>query len=170
MHASAIPFSETLSSTRYIFQDGRVQDGPDLPYANCGHCMVTIDSGKVMIIGGDLQKRSKTVTLYDPNKYPFNPFIVFDSFLLYDRYRAGCAVYNSPMHDGRPVILIAGGDYQATAEVLDYTQTNASWTESKKLVYWSVPRTISEYIAYNRKCKTTLRMKILTNTNLILND
>ena len=102
--------------------------------------MVTLDSGKVMIIGGDLQKRSKNVTLYDPNKYPFNPYVVSDSFLIYDRYRAGCAVYNSPMHHGRPVILMAGGDYQATAEVLDYTQTNASWTESKKFVFWSVPK------------------------------
>ena len=138
--------SEYLSSTEFIFQDGRVQVGRNLPYANAGHCMVTLDSGKVLIIGGYSgyqYTRSRNVTLFDPNKYPFNPYVVSDSFLIYDRYRAGCAVYNSPMHNGRPVILMAGGDYQATAEVLDYTQTNASWTESKKLV----PRVTSEYRA-----------------------
>ena len=53
--------------------------------------------------------------------------------LLYGRYRLACALYVSSMHDNRPVVLAAGGgDDQATAEVLDYTVTNA-WEEGKHI-------------------------------------
>ena len=42
----------------------------------------------------------------------------------------GCATFNSPMHDNREVVLAVGGSGTATAEVLDYTQTNPAWEES----------------------------------------
>ena len=34
------------------------------------------------------------------------------------------------MHDNREVVLAVGGLFRATAEVLDYTQPNAEWTQS----------------------------------------
>ena len=34
------------------------------------------------------------------------------------------------MHDNREVVLAVGGSGTATAEVLDYTQTNPAWEES----------------------------------------
>merc|ERR1712008_136738 len=37
--------------------------------------------------------------------------------------------FNSPMHDNREVVLAVGGNQQATAEVLDYTQPNPEWRE-----------------------------------------
>ena len=42
----------------------------------------------------------------------------------------GCATFNSPMHENREVVLAVGGYWEATAEVLDYTQPNPAWTES----------------------------------------
>ena len=51
--------------------------------------------------------------------------------LIHDRYDAGCAVFKSAAHNLRPVVLAVGGTDQATAEVLDITQPNANWTESK---------------------------------------
>ena len=50
----------------------------------------------------------------------------------YDRYYAACTLFNSPLHQNRPVILVSGGGGQ-TAEVLDYT-TNNHWEESKYTV------------------------------------
>ena len=37
----------------------------------------------------------------------------------------------SANHNGRPVLLAAGGWKQDTAELLDYTQPTANWTKSK---------------------------------------
>ena len=48
----------------------------------------------------------------------------------YDRWSAGCATFNSAMHENREVVLAVGGRNEATAEVLDHTQPNAEWTES----------------------------------------
>ena len=43
----------------------------------------------------------------------------------------GCAVFNSNLHDGREVLLVAGGLYQDTTEVWDYQTPGSSWTSSK---------------------------------------
>ena len=91
------------------------------------HCMVTLDDGKVMILGTNWYKHRKRVSIFDPQSNTF----MNGSDLLYDRKEAGCAVFVSPLHNNRPVVLSAGGQDQSTAEVLDYTKTNASWEESK---------------------------------------
>ena len=93
------------------------------------HCMVTLDDGKVMILGGD-HYTYKRVWLFNPQTSTFTN----GSDLLYERDYAGCTVFKSPLHDNRPIVLAAGGRNQATAEVLDYTKTNA-WEESKKATY-----------------------------------
>ena len=40
-----------LASTEYVYSNGTVQSGPDLPMARNGHCQVTLHDGKVMIMG-----------------------------------------------------------------------------------------------------------------------
>ena len=47
----------------------------------------------------------------------------------------GCAVFNSSFHGGRPVVLAAGGKYQATAEILDFTQPGSTWSQSKIIIH-----------------------------------
>ena len=91
------------------------------------HCMVTLDDGKVMILGTEWYEHQKRVSIFDPQSNTF----MNGSDLLYERQNAGCAVFFSPLHDNRPVVLSAGGAYHSTAEVLDYTKANASWEESK---------------------------------------
>ena len=51
----------------------------------------------------------------------------------FDRFGAACTLFNSPLHQNRPVILVSGGWDQTTSEVLDYT-TNNHWEESKYIV------------------------------------
>ena len=54
----------------------------------------------------------------------------------------------SPLHEGRPVVIVVGGwnqngasDAKDKTEMLDYTQTNSEWVEGSvlfpKLFWWS---------------------------------
>ena len=119
-----------LSSTEYVSPDGDVsQPGPELPSARYGHCAVKLSTGQVMILGGYIPRdmSEKNVIIFDPDTETFNTSL---PSLKYARRYFGCAVFNSTMHDNREVVLAAGGWNQATAEILDYTQPNAIWTES----------------------------------------
>ena len=81
-----------------------------------------------MLLGGhNSAGNERTATVFDPVTRNFTDI----ASLIYRRQNAACAVFISPFHEYRPVVLSAGGWYQGTAELLDYTQANASWTESK---------------------------------------
>jgi len=115
--------SNFLASSELIYPNGTVTSGPNLPAARFGHCMVNLHDGKVMILGGT-SGTPRYPLIFDPadNSFTNGPS------LLYDRSYAGCSLFLSPLHDNRPVVLAAGGQEQATAEVLDYTNAN-SWEE-----------------------------------------
>ena len=116
----------TLASTEFIHANGTVTSGTDLPVARYGHCVVTLHNGKVMIIGAaSPSSLRKNVLVFDQanNSYTTGPS------LSYDRRHAACTLFKSNLHNGRPVVLSAGGKYQTTAEVYDYTKTN-QWQKS----------------------------------------
>ena len=118
-----------LASSEYVYANGTVESGPDMPVARYGHCMVTLHDGKVMIVGADEPySQIKNVMIYDAfdNSYTNGPS------LIHGRRFAGCALFNSALHNGRPVVLAAGG-YDATAEVFDYTYAN-HWQTSIHLI------------------------------------
>ena len=50
--------------------------------------------------------------------------------MIYDRWEAGCALFNSGLHGNRPVVLAVGGG-SATAEIFDYTIAN-NWEQSEQ--------------------------------------
>jgi hypothetical protein len=113
--------SSDLATTEYIYANGTVQSGPNLPEARYGHCSVTLHDGKVMILGARYPSSLyRNVIIMDPAD---NSFTTGPS-MSYEREQAACTLFNSPLHNGRPVVLAAGGNYQATAEVYDYTYAN----------------------------------------------
>ena len=115
-----------LASTEYVYSNGTVQSGPDLPMARNGHCQVTLHDGKVMIMGArSPTSLDRNVIVMDPadNSFSTGPS------LNYIRQYAACCVFNSDLHEGRPVVFSAGGNGQATVEVYDYTTTN-QWQTS----------------------------------------
>ena len=117
---------ERLATTEYISPDGDAsQPGPDLPGPRSDHCAVKLANGHVMLLGGSPDEKS--VIILHPDTETFDQSL---PPLKFNRYDAGCATFNSPMHDNREVVLAVGGYEQATAEVLDYTQTNPAWEES----------------------------------------
>ena len=125
------------STTEFINLDGNVTPGPDLPLPLYDHCMVTLPSGKIMIIGD--HSKEKIVLVFDPreNKFEKSAFSYHgkvggknEEFRY--RYKLDCAVFNSPLHNFRPVVLATGkwpgGAY---TEILDFTQPNSTWTKGK---------------------------------------
>ena len=44
--------TEELVSTEFIFSNGSIINGPNMPAIRYSHCMVTLHDGKVMILGG----------------------------------------------------------------------------------------------------------------------
>ena len=118
--------SSVINTTEYISPDGDAsQPGPDLPRPRSSHCAVKLSNGQVILLGG--YPDQKSVIILHPDKETFDQSL---PPMTYNRTSAGCASFNSPMHGNREVVLAVGGRYQATAEVLDYTQRNPSWTES----------------------------------------
>ena len=122
--------SSRPATTEFVYSNGTVQRGPNLPAARSGHCSVTLHDGKVMILGADSPSSlRRNVIIMDPAD---NSFTTGPS-LSYRRVYAACTLFNSPLHNGRPVVLAAGGLLQATAEVYDYTYAN-QWQTSMHLI------------------------------------
>ena len=125
---------EVLSSTEFISSEGMVTAGPDLPSPRSKHCMTKLPSGRIIIIGGyPSSSVGKSVIEFDPITNSFNDL----PSLITERSYLACAVFKSPFHNERLVLLAAGGEREATAELLDYTQPNAKWTQSKINILFS---------------------------------
>ena len=140
----------TLATTELIYPNGTVVNGPNLPTVRKSHCMVNLHDGRVMILSGNYPISTvKNVIIYDPTSKTFSDA----PSLLFERQNAGCALFYSPLHDNRPVVLAVGGSDQdaATTEILDYTHTN-SWEQSEYLchLYFILIQTITINIIF--KC------------------
>ena len=120
-----------LATTEYIYANGTVQSGPNLPEARHGHCSVTLHDGKVMILGAYFPTfLQRNVIIMDPADNSFATGLSMS----YERDGAACTLFYSPLHNGRPVVLAAGGRNQATAEVYDYTTSAKQWQTSMHLI------------------------------------
>ena len=82
--------------------------------------------------GGYGNKNS--VLQYDRNDINIEPTHVEP--MINSRFGHACTTFYSPAHDGRSVLIVAGGDVDldkqtVTAEVWDYTNEGSTWKESK---------------------------------------
>ena len=90
--------------------------------------MMKLPSGKLLVIGGSPSSSVGTKVLeFDPATNSYDDMPPLTTY----RWDHACAVFQSPQHEDRYVAMIAGGVYEATAEILDYSQPNAKWTPSK---------------------------------------
>jgi len=105
-----------------------VTAGISLPYAVYGHCVVTLNDGRVMILGGyDGSSSLRKVLIFDSTYGTFSDA----PDMLNTRYGHGCASFQSPLHNHREVVLAAGGDRRDQVELLDYQTEGSNWEESK---------------------------------------
>ena len=102
--------------------------GISLPYKVHGHCVVTLNDGRVMILGGfDGSSMLRKVLIFNSTSGTFS----HAPDMLYTRIYHGCASFNSPLHNHREVVLAAGGDQRDQVELLDYQTEGSTWQESK---------------------------------------
>ena len=118
---------DPLDSTEIIALDGTLTSGISLPNARRGHCMVVINNDEFMILGSKLQTdQYKSTMTYNANSETFSS----GPSMIYDRRNAACSMFQSKLHNDRQVVLCAGGlRDKGTAELLDFSQENAQWTE-----------------------------------------
>merc|ERR1712183_284766 len=87
-----------------------------------GHAAVTLHDNRVMLISGYPAENYRSVIIFDPRNNTF----VTGPTLNFNKLHAAVTIFNSPYHDNRPVVLAAGGNSLAVAEILDYT-TSSAW-------------------------------------------
>ena len=71
---------------------------------------------------------SADVLQYDSNNLYNEPEKM--KSMIYARIEHACTIFNSILHDGRPILLAAGGSGGNTAEMFDFTKEGSSWQES----------------------------------------
>ena len=85
-----------LDSTEIINSHGSVTAGISLPYKVHGHCVVTLNDGRVMILGGfDGSSMLRKVLIFNSTSGTFS----HAPDMLYTRIYHGCASFNSPLHN-----------------------------------------------------------------------
>ena len=124
-YVSNAPFSE------FLYSDGSTEDGPDLYMSDgngdFGMCAVTLSTGNVMLMGGELNQQR--VGVFNPTTGSYTSM----AELNFDRYFSACTTFYSAKHGQREVVYIGGGDNNGgykTVEILDYTLTE-TWEQSK---------------------------------------
>ena len=66
--------------------------------------------------------------------------------MVHERWNFACTIFNSPAHNGRPVVIVAGWVSGAqenifgedTPEIWDFTQAGSSWKQSKFIFHLTV--------------------------------
>ena len=88
-----------------------------------------MNDGRAVILGGygGITKNTLMVNLTDFE-------MTSGAKMNYERYAFACVTFDSPSHEGRPVIVVAGSATGTgkTAEIWDYSVENSKW-EFRKL-------------------------------------
>jgi hypothetical protein len=102
--------------------------GPDLPYAVAGHCIVVVNSSTALLCGGGYNGGILNECHYmdwEDHSWSQGPS------MMTKRYWHSCGIFKSAAHQGRNIVIAAGGfnDNLDSVEMLDPT-TN-TWNEGK---------------------------------------
>ena len=136
--------TKTLKSTEIInMKTNGSKEGPDLPTEIKGHAMAKVDENYIYIIGGSSYKNytqfyTKNCWIYDQHSFEFTSGPEMNDA----RSFFGWGIFSSSLHNGRQCLLVAGGrgtgGRLSSAEILDFTQPNATWTRSNGLSIYSL--------------------------------
>ena len=125
-----------MKSTEFVYPDGRVVAGIDLPQRRRSHCMAKLDSTRALIISGYVYEdgktgggRSASTLIYDSEKNS----IKSGPDLKNTRASPACGVFTSSLLQA-PLVMVAGGSGGGnTVEIWDYTRAfEAGWQKGKK--------------------------------------
>ena len=75
----------------FVYSDGTIEPGPTPPDGRRHPCMVYLETGNVLIVGGADSKDKKKVTLYNPTTGEFKT----QADMNHERDRCACASFKS---------------------------------------------------------------------------
>merc|ERR1712086_1129036 len=89
--------------------------------------MMVLNNDEFMIVGS--KEAYRNTLIYNANSGTFTN----GPSMIHDRRMAACSMFQSKFHNGRQVLIVAGGYGQITTELLDFSQENAQWEEVANL-------------------------------------
>jgi hypothetical protein len=102
--------------------------GPDLPYVVYGHCLVEVNSSTALLCGGSNGQFLNECHYMDLEDHSWSQ----GPSMMNSRYYHSCGIFKSAAHQGRNVVIAAGGSngaYMDSVEFLD-PKTN-TWNKGK---------------------------------------
>ena len=121
--------SYVTSKTQIVSADSMLHYGPNLLEPRYHHCAVNLLDGRFLVIGGSFRDRGSdrgrgllTTEFHDFG----NGSAYYGPSLPSIRIDPACALFHSPLHNNRSVVLVIGKSYQPLF-VLDFTQPLATW-------------------------------------------
>lgn len=123
---------ECFNDSCFITNDGKMTAGPDLPTTLAAHASILVND-EVVIVGGreTLNRCSNRTLIFKASDLSF---VKQGPRLNHERQHPSITKFSSLNHEGREVIMVAGGFWMSTllsVEIWDYTQPNSTWEESK---------------------------------------
>ena len=120
-----------MKSSQIVMLDGMVKEGPELPEPTYFHCIAYYKEEDVIFVTGGGQTVWK---LKDKEKFT----LLGTSRMIQHRYGHGCGIFRSNLHEGRPLLVAAGGyasvwgnggkeTGKGTCEFFDFTEPNSQW-------------------------------------------
>jgi hypothetical protein len=118
-----------LQTSEFVSIGQDAVQGPDLPYTVAGHCLVGVNSSTALLCGGDNSGKILNECHYmdlEDHSWSQGPS------MMTKRREHSCGIFKSAAHQGRNIVIIAGGfngAYLDSVELLDPT-TN-KWNAGK---------------------------------------
>jgi len=123
----------TLKTSEIIFLNGTVKQGKPLPEPREGHCLVEYQ-GQIISTGGYDRNGYSTSTVWSFNNHEEFTMTKKPS-MIHRRTQHACGIVHSSLHDGRPLLVIAGG-YGGwgsdKSEYLDFSVSGSQWQSCSK--------------------------------------
>lgn len=124
-----VPPFDALSTTEVIHVDGSNIIGPNLIEPLYGHCSLVADKNVFIIGGYNGTYWTNSTRIHSGNNLSF---VELGPQLNIRRSLHGCCLVSSAKHEGRNVIVVAGGrNAPSSVEMLDYTVPDATWQKGK---------------------------------------
>ena len=122
---------ENLMSTILVTTNGSKMD-VNLPISFESHCMVYFKENSILMIGGiqDGMEKSKKTWIINTNN---RSNLIEGPSLNKGRHHFSCDKVEDRY--GNTLILVIGGEYEDTMEILNTTEM-LKWTFGKKLIHW----------------------------------
>jgi len=118
----------TLKTSEIVFLNGTVKQGKPLPEPRYEHCLVEYQ-GQIISTGGYDENGDSTSTVWSFNNH--EEFTMTNKpSMIYKRAWHACGIVHSSLHDGRPLLVVAGafiGDGMDKSEFWDFTIPGSQW-------------------------------------------